>query len=94
MNLSINYDETRNLGNQVITKAQTFGAQVTNVNNLNGEMSQVWTGPDANKYLSAVSEQVQYMKELASTIELIGNYLVNVGNTYEKAAMDNANSIR
>ena len=94
MNLSINYEETKQLGNQIISKAQMFDSLVRNVNELNAQVSQVWTGVDANKYLATVNEQNAYMRELAQTIELIGNYLVKVGNAYEQAASDNSSAIR
>ena len=94
MDLNINYEETRSLGSQVMSKAETFSNLVRNVNDINTQVAQNWNGTDAAKYVGAVNEQIQNMAELAETIQVIGSYLVRVSNAYEQAAADNANAIR
>ncbi len=93
MNLNVNFEELRNLGNQVISKAELFDAYVRDINTSNNEIATVWSGQDANKYIGAVNEQAQYMAQLASTIGEIGRYLIKVGNAYEDTSVNNANSI-
>lgn len=93
MNLSINYDETRNVGNQLITKSEDLSNLLNNINNVNEQISQSWIGNDASKYLATVNEQAQYMRQLASVISEIGNYLIRVSNAYQSASENNANSI-
>ncbi len=93
MNLAINYDETRNVGNQLITKSEDLNNLLNNINNINEQISQSWAGNDASKYFSTVNEQAQYMRQLANTISEIGNYLIRVSNAYQNASDSNANSI-
>ena len=93
MNLNINYDETRSIGNQLIAKAEEFNNLLRNVNNINSQLSSCWVGTDANKYFATVNQQMQYMNQLSMTISEIGNYLIRVSNAYQNASNNNANSI-
>lgn len=93
MNLAINYDETRNIGNQLINKSEDLKNLLNNINNINEQISQSWAGNDAAKYFATVNEQAQYMRQLADTISEIGNYLIKVSNAYQNASNGNANSI-
>jgi len=93
MNLNINYDETRSIGNQLIAKAEEFNNMLRNVNNINSQLSSCWVGADANKYFATVNQQMQYMNQLSMTISEIGNYLIRVSNAYQNASNNNANSI-
>lgn len=93
MNLSINYEETRNVGSQLIIKSEDLNNLLNNINNINDQISQSWAGADAAKYFATVNEQAQYMRQLANTISEIGNYLIRVSNAYQSASENNANSI-
>ena len=93
MNLAINYEETRNVGNQLIAKADDFNNLLNNIDNINSQISESWTGNDAAKYFSTVGEQSQYMRQLAATISEIGNFLIRVSDAYQTASDNNANSI-
>ena len=93
MNLNINYDETRSIGNQLIAKAGDFSATLRNINNINSQIAESWAGKDAAKYIATVNEQAQYMNQLATTITEIGNYLIRVSNAYQQASENNSNSI-
>ena len=93
MDLNINYDETRSIGNQLIAKADEYSSLIDSVRHTNEEITTYWNGSDATKYFQTVGEQDQYMRQLAATIAEIGNYLIRVGNAYEEASQNNANSI-
>ena len=93
MNLSINYDETRNVGNQLISKTSEFDQLISNVNTINSQISECWSGDDANKYFATVNEQMQYLRQLSATIYEIGNYLIKVSNAYQNVSQNNMNSI-
>ncbi len=93
MNLNINYDETRNIGNQLIAKADEYSSLINNIKNTNSEIAGFWSGADATKYFQAVSEQEAYMQQLASVIAEIGGYLIRVSNAYEDASTNNANAV-
>ena len=94
MDLNINFDETRGIGQQIMAKAESFSSLVSRVNSINNEVGQVWTGTDAAKYVGGVSAQIQNMMQLAETIQIIESYLVKVSNAYEQAAENNANAVR
>ncbi len=93
MNLNINYEETRRIGNQLIAKAEEYSNLINNVKNTNSEIANYWTGVDAEKYFQAVSTQEAYMRQLATVIAEIGSYLIKVSNAYEEASINNANAI-
>ena len=94
MDLSINYEETRNVGNQLIAKADELSSALRNIDNANASISESWIGADAAKYIAAVNEQSQYINLLALTIGDIGRYLIKVSNAYEEAGQNNSAGIR
>ena len=93
MDLRIDYEQTRNIGNQLISKADAFNSLLRNIDSVNQQISQSWAGADAQKYLAAVNEQAKYMQLLASTISEIGNYLIGVSASYQEASENNAGAI-
>lgn len=93
MNLNINYDETRNIGNQLISKTSDFDQLISSINTINSQIVECWRGADADKYFATVNEQMQYMRQLSQTIYEIGNYLIKVSNAYQSVSQNNANSI-
>ena len=93
MDLSINYEETRNVGNQLVSKADELATALKNINNANAGISESWVGTDAARYVAAVNEQAQYIDLLALTIGDIGRYLIRVSNAYEEAGQSNSSAI-
>ena len=93
MDLRIDFEQTRNIGNQLISKADAFSALLRNIDSINTQISQSWAGADAQKYLGAVEEQAKYMQLLSSTISEIGNYLIGVSASYQEASESNAGAI-
>lgn len=94
MNLRINYDETRSIGNQIISKAEEFKTLLNKINNINGQIASSWQGSDSAKYAEAVGIQANQMAQLASVISQTGEYLIKVSNAYANASETNKNSIR
>ena len=93
MDLRIDYEQTRNIGNQLISKSDAFNSLLRNIESINSQISQSWAGADAQKYLGAVEEQAKYMQLLSSTIAEIGNYLIGVSAAYQEASESNASAI-
>ena len=94
MDLNINYEGTRSLGNKVMSEAERLNSCVRSIDSINNQVAQNWKGTDATKYVGAVNTQIQNMAELAETIQVIGSYLVRAANAYEQLAADHANAIR
>lgn len=94
MDLNINYQETRNTGNNVITQSEEFSNLLSKINNINSQLKGYWQGQDATKYSGAVEEQLQYMQQLKETIAEIGEFLIQVGNAYEEAMQRNCDAIK
>lgn len=91
--LKINYQEAKNLGNNVSSKAEEFGSLLAKINTANDELKNYWQGSDASKYSDKVAEEAQVMSKLNTTLADIGTFLVNVGNAYEKVSQDNQSAI-
>ena len=93
MDLNINYEQTRSLGNKVISEAERLNSCVRSIDSINNQVAQNWRGTDATKYVGALNNQIQNMAELAETIQAIGSYLIKAANAYEQLAADHANTI-
>lgn len=89
MDLNINYQETRNTGNQVKSQADQFGTLLGEIQSANDELKNCWKGADAQTYTQKIDEQAQVMKKLQATIDEIGVFLVKVGDAYEDAMESN-----
>lgn len=89
MDLNINYQETRNTGNQVKSQAEQFGSLLGEIQSANDELKNCWKGADAQSYTQKIDEQAQVMNKLKATIEEIGAFLVKVGDAYEDAMESN-----
>lgn len=94
MDLNVNYDETISIGNQVTEKGGSFESLLGVIDAANTGLQTYWEGSDASKYSNAIAEQAAKMKQLASTINEIGAFLVKVGNAYQEANNANQNAIR
>lgn len=93
MNLNVNYESLKSIGNSLISKSNEFDSLLSNINNINSEIAGVWAGTDSVKYSQSVESQAQVMRKLSSLIGDIGSFLIKVGNAYENASQENANSI-
>lgn len=93
MDLRINYEETRNVGNQVSQKGSEFQELLNRIRNVNVELQTYWEGSDASKYSNAVAQQAEEIQRLVDTVNEIGAYLVRVGNAYEEAMNNNMSGI-
>ena len=87
--LNVDYEKTRATGRSIQNYAGDFKSLLGEIQNLNDNLKSCWTGDDATKYTSKISEQAQVMNKLQATIQEMGEYLVTVGNEYEKAKQDN-----
>ena len=89
MDLKVNYEATRATGNQVSNYSQEFNTLLGEIKELNESLKSSWQGADAESYTNEITEQAQVMDKLKSSLEEIGQYLVKVGNAYEKAMEEN-----
>lgn len=87
--LNVDYEKTRATGRNIQNYAGDFKTLLGEIQNLNDNLKNCWTGDDATKYTGTISEQAQVMNKLQITIQEMGEYLVTVGNEYEKAMQDN-----
>ena len=93
MDLKINFEETRSVGNQVTQKGGEFQELLNRIKSVNTELQSYWEGSDASKYSTAVATQAEEIQRLVDTINEIGAYLVKVGNAYEEAMNNNMSGI-
>lgn len=89
ISLNVDYEKTRTTGRNIQNYAGDFKTLLGEIQNLNDNLKNCWTGDDATKYTGTISEQAQVMNKLQVTIQEMGEYLVTVGNEYEKAMQDN-----
>ena len=90
MNINIDFQATRNLGEEIKEKAGEFQTVLNNIINSNEQLKSAWEGTDANFYTKEVEEQAKIMQELYKTINKMGEFLVEVGNAYENVSKSNA----
>lgn len=93
MDLNINYEETRSIGNQVTQKGGEFQELLNRIITVNTELQSYWEGSDASKYTTAVTSQAEEVQRLVDTVNEIGAFLVKVGNAYEEAMNSNMGGI-
>lgn len=93
MDLSINYEETKSVGNQVSERGSEFQSLLNDINGINDNLKASWEGSDALKYADAVEQQAVTIQQLVDSINSIGEYLVNVGNAYQQAMEANMSGI-
>ena len=89
MDLKINYEATRTAGKNVQSYAGDFKSLLNAIATYNNNLKQSWKGQDAESYTRKITEQAQVMDKLQKTIQEIGEFLVTVGNAYEKAMEEN-----
>lgn len=94
MDLSIDYAQTRQLGNNILEKGNEFSEVLQKITTENDNLKNSWTGADAEKYLSAVSAEIDNMKVLNKAINDMGEFLVSAANAYEKVNETNQDGIR
>ncbi len=87
--LNIDYEATRTAGRTVQSNAGDFKSLLGDIQNLNDSLKNCWKGGDATSYTGKIAEQAQVMNKLQSTIQEIGEFLVSVGDAYERAMQDN-----
>ena len=78
--LNVDYEKTRTTGRNIQNYAGDFKTLLGEIQNLNDNLKNCWTGDDATKYTGTISEQAQVMNKLQVTIQEMGEYLVTVGN--------------
>lgn len=91
--LKMDYETTKDVGNQIAQKHESFVTLLGEIKRINGDLKAVWEGADATKYTTAVAEQAQHMDELAKTIASISSFIIQAANVIEETQNANANSI-
>lgn len=89
--LSINYEETINLGKEVMNKGDELGEIIFKIQNIIAELQMSWQGEDANRFLNNLEEETNEMKNLSITVNEIGLLIQRVANTYQNIATNNMN---
>ena len=93
MDLSIDYNETRKLGNSILEKGSDFNDVLTKINGENDNLRNYWKGSDADKYTGAVAAEIENMKVLYQAINEMGEFLIQAADAYEKVNEANQDGI-
>ena len=91
--LKANFEETRNVGNQIKSETESFVQLLAKIKEANDSTLLFWKGEAAHRYRTAVIEQAKYMDELAETLESVGTFIIVAANMLEETERANANSI-
>lgn len=89
MDLRIDYQATRTTGTSVKNDAEEFKTLLNEIHSQNEELKTHWQGGDADSYTSKITEQEQIMNKLSTTIDEIGDFLIQTANAYEQAMESN-----
>lgn len=91
--LTSNFEETRNVGNQIKSETESFIQLLEKIKATNEGTQLYWKGESAEKYRQSVMEQAKNMDELAETLNSVGAFIVSAANLLEETETNNANSI-
>ena len=94
MALSIDYNQTRQLGNNILEKGNEFSEVLSKIISENDNLKNSWKGSDAEKYTNAVAAEIENMKILNKAINEMGEFLINAANAYERVNEANQSGIR
>ena len=94
MDLSIDYNQTRQLGNNILEKGNEFSEVLSKIISENDNLKNYWKGSDAEKYTNAVAAEIENMKILNKAINEMGEFLINAANAYERVNEANQSGIR
>ena len=94
MDLSIDYNQTRQIGNSILEKGNEFSEVLNKIASENDNLKNSWKGSDAEKYISAVATEIENMKVLNKTINEMGEFLISAANAYQSVNETNQNGIR
>lgn len=94
MDLSIDYNQTRQLGNNILEKGNEFSEVLSKIISENDNLENSWKGSDAEKYTNAVAAEIENMKILNKAINEMGEFLINAANAYERVNEANQSGIR
>lgn len=94
MDLSIDYNQTRQLGNNILEKGNEFSEVLSKIISENDNLKNSWKGSDAEKYTNAVAAEIENMKILNKAINEMGEFLINAANAYERVNETNQSGIR
>ena len=94
MDLSIDYERTRKLGNQILDKGAEFKSILDKLESENAEIRNNWKGSDSTKYTTAVDSEIANMKILKQAIDDMGTFLINAANAYQNVNETNQEGVR
>ncbi len=94
MDLSIDYNQTRQLGNSILEKANDFSEILNKITSENDNLKNSWKGSDADKYTGAVAAEIENMKVLNKTINEMGEFLISAASAYQRVNETNQDGIR
>lgn len=77
-----------NDGNSIITSAEEFQKEITNIYNIVDELKNSWTGESATRYTNNIESFRGDFQTLARTLGEFGSLIASVGADYEKLESD------
>ena len=76
-------DVLKNISSEMMSKAEDILKNINKINYDIENLSKVWTGNDAAKYLQAMREKnIPELKKIYNLLKDYANYLQKVSNTY------------
>ncbi len=77
------------LSKTITSKGQDFDGLLKQVHTQNETLRQHWQGADADSYTSEIAREEEIMTQLSKTIADIGQYIMQVKNTYQRVREEN-----
>ena len=91
--LSVNIDDLRKTAQELDSYNEQFKQKLGDIDNINNNLSTVWKGNDADKYIGAVRAQAEMLKKLYSSIDNMTSEMKDIAKRYENALINNLNNI-
>lgn len=83
MNVEMNADETKKLGNRILEANNTLSQNIKSLYNTLDNIAECWEGTDATNFLNVMSNtNMVALEKLKDTIQVYGEYLKNVSEVY------------
>ena len=88
--LHVNAEEMRARGESTIREGESLENQINNLKTTMQELMNIWNGPAAQSFQSAVDEQVVNLNEFRTLIGTLGDAIVKGAESFDENESDNA----
>lgn len=84
MSMHANPEALRNLGQNILSDASSYKAEVDKIYATVDNLSTSWKGPDNQEFVNKVNEYKDVIGDLGKMINNYGQFLVDTGNNIER----------